>query len=489
MTFERTLPLALGALAVSSGLALLTFDILFSISLHQSSKDSGVRIVAVVASGLEAAAVTLFVLLVGRQIRYRNGSHIQDLGHGRKYTYLLAGLGAVFGVSSAAMSASMLGLVKSRVGRSQEMMGATVNQLVAGGFVAWGVALISQAAFVICMVVFQRRDFQQQIQPYRLDIGASNDETAAEDMELPTTPKNKQGLSYPSHSEKTSSFSKTPPSSSSGRSRAGSDTMNSIRSSLSQAMRPATSKTKLISKTSPYRASSAESNRETIAQTDDGFDSWDTSTVDAQSRHAVESASPTPTRFLETIPASPTTSRSPSPGFPLDFPMDLEPPPRIRRRSRSLMGGNSYREIPRGTRATSPEGPSAKHESHIHPLFRTDSLTPPPSATPGTNVNAAPGAGLLLSDRSSIRSLRMRSGSLPTSPLVHSASLDSIKFAIEREEREREWAQLDLGGERTLTPPIPDFVLNGTPRSSMQGYTKRKTSARGLYQMGGGNEI
>lgn len=487
MVSERALPLALGALAVSSGLVLLTFDILFSVSLHEDSKNSGVRIVAIVASGLEAAAVTVFVLLVGRQIRYRNGSHIQDFGHGRKYTYLLAGVGAAFGVSGAATSASMLGLVKSRVAPVERMLGTTVNQLVVGGFIAWAVALISQAAFVICMVAIQQRDFQQQIQPYRSDVEANNVETAIEDVELPSTPQRKQGLSFP---EKTSNYSKTPPSSS-GRSRAGSDTMNSIRSSLSQAIRPATSKTKLISKTSPYRASSAESHRETIVETDDGFDSWDTSTVDAQSRHAVESASPTPPRFLETIPASPTTSRSPSPGCPLDFPMDLEPPPKMRRRSRSLMGDNNYGEIPGGSRATSratsPESPSAKHESHIHPLFRTDSLTPPPSATPGTNVNAAPGAGLLLSDRSSIRSLRLRSGSLPTSPLVHSASLDSIKFAIEREERDREWGQLNLGVERTLTPPIPDFVLNA--RSSMAGYTKRKTSARGLNTMGEGNEI
>ena len=482
MAVERALPLVLGVLSVSSGLALLTFDIIFSRSLTQNSPDTGVRTVAIVASSLEAVAVTLLVLLAVRHIRYRNGSHIQDFGHGRKYTYILAGIGGTLSLLGAATSATMFGLVRGRGVLPEEILGATVKNLVAGGFVAWAVALVSQAAFVFCMAVLQRRDFQQQIQPYRTDV-EGHDESTAEEMELPSTPNAKQGLSYP---EKT--MSRTPPSSSGSRSRADSDAMGSIRSSFSQAMRPASSKSKLISK-SPYRGSSIDSHPETIVHTDDGFDSWDTSTVDAQSRHAVESASPTPPRFLETIPASPTNSRSPSPGCPLDFPMDLEPPPLIsRRRSRSL-AGVSYKE--RSPRATSPESPTQKHESHIHPLFRTDSPEPPPSATPGTIVTAAPGAGQLISDRQSLRSLaRMRSGSLP-SALAHSASLDSIRLAIEREERDRQWSQLDLGGEseRTLTPPIPDFVLNGTPRSSMSGYTKRKTSARGTVKGGGGNEI
>lgn len=66
------------------------------------------------------------------------------------------------------------------------------------------------------------------------------------------------------------------------------------------------------------------------------------------------------------------------------------------------------------------------------------------------------------------------------SPLVHSASLDSIRLALEREELER---LEEVGGERTLTPPIPDFILNGGPRSSMQVYNSRKKPA-GLGMLG-----
>jgi hypothetical protein len=72
----------------------------------------------------------------------------------------------------------------------------------------------------------------------------------------------------------------------------------------------------------------------------------------------------------------------------------------------------------------------------------------------------------------------MRSGSLPASPLMHSDSLDSIRLAVEREERE------DGGSERTLTPPIPEWILGAGSRSSMSGYNSRKKIQAGLDKVG-----
>ena len=71
-----------------------------------------------------------------------------------------------------------------------------------------------------------------------------------------------------------------------------------------------------------------------------------------------------------------------------------------------------------------------------------------------------------------MRSLkRMRSGSLPSSPLMHQDSLDSIRKAIEREEGD----MVEEGVERQLTPPIPEWILSGAPpRNSMSGYSRRK---------------
>lgn len=475
MGVQRSLPLVLGALAVASGTALVTCDIIFAVALSSASSPAVTKIAAIVASVLGSVSAALSLLLLGRQIRYRNGAHIQDFGHGRQHTYLLAGFAGVFGVLSAVASALVLGMIRSRAAELPKIIiSSSTESMVVGGFIVWAVALLSQAVFIICMVIIQRRDFQQQIQTYQLETTPE-----APESEMKETRPRATSVQDNEYRGNDSMESRSPPPSS-GRSRTGSDTISSLRSSLSQVVRPITSKTKLINK-SPYRPNSIESShRDTSISIEDGFDSWDTSTVDAQSRKAVESASPTPPRFLETIPASPTGSRSPSPGFPLD----LEPP-KTRQRSRSYSPANSYRDLPR-TRTTSPTE-SMNNEAHIHPLFRTDSPTPPPAATPGTIVTAAPGAGQVISDRASIRSIhRIRSGSLPSSPLMHQDSLDSIRKTIEREELEK---PEEAGGERTLTPPIPDWILQGAPpRNSMSAPNKSRRKAAGLVKFGEARE-
>lgn len=466
MGFNRALPLALGALAVSSGVAMLTFDIIFAVTLSQESSLGKTGVVAIVASGLSGVTVALLLLLLGRQFRYRNGAHIQDFGHGRQHTYLLAGFGGVFGVLSAVASAILLAFMRARHDDPKGTITSPTGGMILAAFIIWAVSLLSQAVFIICMVVAQRKDFQQQIRTYDPEAQLRNVSEMME-SERPRASSVQSNTAY-----RTNPSIGSPPAS--YRSRADSDAMSSMRSSFSQAVRPISSKTKLLSHKhrSQFRPASIDSDhRETIVSIEEGFDSWDTSAVDAQSREAVASASPTPPRFLETIPASPTTSRSASPGFPLD----LEPP-KQGKRSRSYSPANSSRDLNKAYRNQSPTE-SMNSEAHIHPLFRTDSPTPPPSATPGTMVTAAPGAGQVISDRQSIRSIhRMRSGSLPSSPspLVHSPSLDSIRLAIEREEMER---LEEIAGERTLTPPIPDFILNGGPRNSMQVYNSRRKPA------------
>ena len=98
---SRAAPLMLGALAVSSGVAILTFNIIFSVTLSSSSSPLKVKVIAIEASALSLITALLLLLLLGRQARYRNGAHIQDLGRGRRHTYLVAGSGAAFGTLSA----------------------------------------------------------------------------------------------------------------------------------------------------------------------------------------------------------------------------------------------------------------------------------------------------------------------------------------------------------------------------------------------------
>ncbi|CZT49735.1 uncharacterized protein RSE6_10619 [Rhynchosporium secalis] len=462
MGFTRALPLVLGVLAVSSEVAMLTFDIIFAIDLSRSSSPIRTTAVAIAASGLSTITTALLLFMLGRQVQDRKGAPIRDLGHRNKHDFLLAAFGGLFGVLSAVASAILLGFLRCMDDLSKRTISSSTNTLVIAAFIIWAYSLVSEAIFIICMVITPRKEFQQRIQQYDPEAGPQN----LPQMMESTRPR-ASSVQTSSVYRKTPSIDSAPRSS--GRSRAGSDTKSSFRSSFSHVVRPISSKTKLISQShrSPYRAPSIDSNqRETIVSIEDGFDSWDTSAVDAHSREAVASASPTLPRFLETIPASPTTSRSASPGYPLD----LEPP-KSRQRSRSYSPANSSRDLAKTVRNASPTE-STNSEAHIHPLFRTDSPTPPPAATPGTMVTAAPGAGQVISDRESIRSIhRMRSESLPSSPspLVHSASLESIRLAIEKEEMERErWDK--MGGERTLTPPIPDFVF----RNSMQVHNSRR---------------
>lgn len=231
---------------------------------------------------------------------------------------------------------------------------------------------------------------------------------------------------------------------------------------------------------------------------DDTFDSWDTSNVDPDNRQTVlESFSPKTDggRFLETIPASPTTSRSPSPGTPLDL-----DPPRLQRRSRSFSPASTRTQLPRPPQRAFTQQTS-QSESHIHPLFRSDSPTPPPLASPGTVVIAAPQAGQVISDRQSIRSLsRLRSGSLPTrsSPLTGDGNASFESFAavhgimggdrslsMASDESEEGGVDVQSGDEATsppferkITPPIPDYILNAGSTTSLHKYQARKTPSR-----------
>jgi len=252
-------------------------------------------------------------------------------------------------------------------------------------------------------------------------------------------------------------------------------------------VRPVSSKTRLLPNSqrfSRHRAASLDANapQERPSVDEDGFDTWDTSAVDPQNRQTVLETSPKiPGRFLETIPASPSTSRSPSPGMPLD----LEPPP-ARRRSRSYSPARSAHselgQVP--TLLTEHQNVS---EAHIHPLFRSDSPTPAPAATPGTVVTAAPNAGQIISDRQGIRTLnRMRSGSLPTpsSPLSRPASFDDFHTplgspGLSRELREEPEEEETKVAERKMTPPIPEWILSAGSRLSLVGYTSRKLRSAG----------
>ncbi|MCJ1393053.1 hypothetical protein MMC18_005925 [Xylographa bjoerkii] len=313
---------------------------------------------------------------------------------------------------------------------------------------------------------------------------------------------------------------------------------SSLRSSLTIAIRPTSSKTKLVSCQPSYPTSITT----TRASTDSAFDSWDTSSISPQMRETVLRSSPAlPRNPLSPIPGS----RSPSPAKALEGPFlpslqtrpstsrsqPSSPPPSFNNsyftqqlllsshsqptspavespstffsfnnfsRPSVLRGRSSTESLPHVARARSASAnahPGVANEDHIHPLFRSNSPTPPPSATPGTIVTAAPGSftGLLIHEQM-VR--RMRSGSLPASPsplavgtgyffpenmpvrspsdeMADSGRSTAGDDRTEEEHDEEMRRKIEEGMERKMTPPIPDFILS-VARSDSNAYGRRK---------------
>lgn len=227
-----------------------------------------------------------------------------------------------------------------------------------------------------------------------------------------------------------------------------SHSLKSFKESLRHVVRPTTSRSTLISRTSLSRDNrsiySAQAESFENVSHIDGFESWDTSSVSLQARDVVMQAAPSRGRTLEPIPGS----RPATPARALEAPSltelpeeeeELTPPPKM---------------MPDISRPPSP----AVSEAHIHPLFRTESPIPPPEATPGTNIHASPMATQAIACPP--RSFnRMRSNS----------HLSQTHSARGRTSSPHMSSRDPSPISRELTPPIPDYVLNSSPRSSLSG--------------------
>ncbi|OAA33179.1 hypothetical protein AAL_00644 [Moelleriella libera RCEF 2490] len=243
-----------------------------------------------------------------------------------------------------------------------------------------------------------------------------------------------------------------------------------IRASVSQAIRPTTSKSKLVT-TGPRRPISVES-VPPCESPEFSFDSWDTSLVDPHNRQTIVSLSSSPTarRTLETIPGSRTPSR-PSTPFDLE---ELVPPRRMRTMDSFRSSIHSQYEA----NGRSPRG--SINELDIHPLFRSTSITPPPAASAGTSVVAAPNAGQVISRKTSAQSLkRLRSGSLPVapSPLVRQISSESLKM---KPKTPRDEGDLLRGSNEDAQgvdePSLPEWRLSPRMKASLESFKERTTT-------------
>lgn len=608
MAVPSSIPTVLGTLAVFTTTALVAVHAILAHELTSSSS-STTRSIAIVSAALEGVVLVTLSTHIYFHLRRRRSS--AAVSESEKQSTLSSSspsaskCGLWFGLTillctvGAAVSAAALANLHKSVhnGQTQTIFGgSSVTPFLAGAAVTLGITFSAQLLFLIFALSVARTSgadssissssSSPMAQAASLETGrvvatggasgttsrsnssgsnnnnASSTRSASLSTRVKSVPYSQTSSPASDRKEKIKAASilsrgrrtrdaeahlRTPPGSSGGRS----DTMNSIRSSFSQVIRPITSKTRLISpgsvnsgmlghsdtsgsgtssqRSSAWRpdslAGSSASPASTYASRDrdvrpsiEDFDSWDTSAVDPQNRLTVLESSVSPSaiagRFLETIPASPTTSRSPSPGTPLD----LEPPRSRRRRSRSYSPAASSMRSASGTRlrsqSQSQSPPPPPGEAHIHPLFRSDSPTPPPAVSAGTVVTAAPpnASQMTVTDAQSLRTLnRMRSGSLPAvpSPLSRQGSFDD--FGVRRnmtlaerphtgngdhdlreedsddlnaihhhhhhdddEDEADRRSRADSNTERKMTPPIPEWILSAGARTSLSGYQSRK---------------
>ncbi|KAI0603166.1 hypothetical protein F4775DRAFT_15902 [Biscogniauxia sp. FL1348] len=455
---RRVFAITLGVVALLATGAVLALNVVLAMGLWTTTSD--IRIVAVVASACEAAVVVILSV------------RLASCGWPFKGMGLMGSNGVWFAISlltsvlASAASVIPLVLMSKAADLPPTIFRVPSINFLIGSSVALGFAFAGQLIFIVVHFVLHRlHGSDNAFSLHTNDEGQRSPQAHKYVKSIPYS-RTRVATFNPSMKERFSTEYPTPPSSSGGRSAA--DPAGSVRSSFCYSVRPMGSRTRLLSnasKTRP-RATSTDSDipADRLSMPEEGFDSWDTSAVDPRNRQLVLNHSP-PMRsgFLETIPASPTTSRSPSPGTPFD----LEPPRPCRSRSYSPMARVQERSMSRQ---------SSTDELHIHPLFRSDSPAPP-AATPGTIVVAAPNAGQIIREKSLNR---MRSSSLTAArkPLSREASCDSIPRAPTRDSdhlRPEEPVE-----ERKMTPPIPEWILSAGSTASLAESQSKRLRDRGM---------
>ncbi|KAL6698791.1 hypothetical protein J3F84DRAFT_234753 [Trichoderma pleuroticola] len=427
----RMISLALGAFALITTMATMCTQSAISVSISQTSPG---RIASTIAAVFDAAILVLLGWLIAADVLSTFP------GQSKLWRGIFFGLEITAGV--IATVTSLVGLVYLT-----KRDGGANKHLLVGSSVTLGLAVSSQLVYTIYQVLpastdaagisWPARKDEESGRARKINLKAIRYSQTMPIMDQPSPIAQLDGRTSRSRSN-----------SADGKSMA--ETVASSVTYVAHSIRSVSSKSKMRSSKERSRSMSIDStaNRSTMA--DDAFDSWDTSSVDVHNREAVlEISTPTQSkpRGLETIPASPVASRSPS---PQSF-TELEPPRiQTRRRSRSYSPVSIRREL--------RDLPSSSGEAHIHPLFRSDSPDPHPFATPGTIVMAAPDAARVIVHRSSNVSLnRLRSDSLPIAPhpFARQDSFDSRSLKAYRPE-------LDLNeqdfADRGMAPPAPEWL-------------------------------
>lgn len=428
-----------GFIAIVLSLAASLFVVVLAIYLT-----SGRRRLYILALAAAITQVILICTLSHLQIKFTRQAIKEGLHHGRKQRKRRNLFIFVLGILPSTVAGMVIGVtlgwsIASHGRESRHILGLKSATFLLIALVIWLSALIAQIVFYVCLA-FTGISKHPPEPPHTTD-----ESQALREMAEPVRPET-------TTTDQLTQFQEFPISTSSPPSVSASEETSSLRSSFSTMQRPTSSKTRLLIRqhSFPRRSkSSTDSPSHERASQDSGFDSWDTSEVAPYIRETVLQSSPKirgkPLSPLEPIPGS----RSPSPAKALEGPFfpqpeSLSPPP-------SPLPQPSYSCPVSRQRSTSSE-------DHIHPLFRTCSPTPPPTASSGTTLTAAPLAGQLINGHV-LR--RMRSGSLPSnlSPLVRSNSFDQFgaraSAVLQSQEAPPSMLELALPGAYPVSQTVP----------------------------------
>lgn len=454
---KRALPFALGLLALLTTIALICDGIVLAV---QISNDPLVQTTALISAALEAIVWVMLAWFVSTAIMKSMASILRRSS--TKRLSISFGCAAVACLLAATMTVVNLARLANLVD-TEGSNDANQSYLIASSVVL-ATTITCQLSFLSVYFLICRRNHDEGVESLY-----TNDDTRPS----------------PKFHVKSVPYRKTRPSMAESRPATSAESVDvsfwedkkshfhvtaSPRSSMSQSIRSVPSKTRLGAIKERQRLPSLDSNAYRPSM--DDHDKWD-----ASSGYSRQDSSPTfpafpKPRLLETIPASPIVPEG------MNLATDLQPPPPIRQRSRS------YSPVARKPRSmTSSPTPSASTEElNIHPLFRSDSPTPPPVATPGTSVTASPDAGKVLPhapSNQSLRRLRSSSAASAASPLSRRTSFEAPSLKKPCDEQDS-ILEVDEEGEETeteeeLTPPIPEFVMGAGCRSSLTRYSSKRS--------------
>ncbi|KAI6834329.1 hypothetical protein KC332_g6061 [Hortaea werneckii] len=356
--FWTTATLALAAQVAVSAIAIrLTVTSLFSEDVYGT---------AIAASVLDVCVIALLLLTIA----------LRRLPQNRKRTLVAVGLAASQATVAAVLSIYVL--IWSFVEEHDD----EVRNLAAGGVAAWSISVLSQSALYIYMLLPSHQHASASAQEFDAAAqGPSPVRSMKRSLSIhlgsltPTPPKMKWPMNEP-YSPADSGYAVSP--------------TPSLRHSISQAVRPKSSKTRLLRRSYTSGQETPSLYSEPVRH--DDFENWDTSAIE-------EEYIPSPSQSRSVIRLEPIPgSRPVSPAKPLDGPFPETSPeetPLPESPIQSVVSspwtqrGPSIDELP-------PLRRPSTHGSQVHPLFRAESPMPPPLHSPGTVITASPYAGQII---------------------------------------------------------------------------------------------